>query len=61
MLAFTGSVTFRRVIFRNFSANNLAVEREGLQHNIQALAVLVVKYEAEIEPESLQNPHGTHR
>jgi hypothetical protein len=41
LLPLPRSVIFRRVVFGNFSAHNLSVGRERLQHDIQALAVLL--------------------
>ena len=44
----------RRVVFvvvGDLAAHDLSVEREGLQHDVEAAAVLVRKDESDVEPE----------
>jgi hypothetical protein len=38
-------------IVRDLPADDLAIERQGLKHDVEALAVLVVEREPQIEPE----------
>jgi len=40
----------RLVVVLQLAADDLSVEREGLQHDVEAAAVLVRKDEAEVEP-----------
>jgi hypothetical protein len=47
LLRFVG----RSVSVRDFAANDLAVERQGLQHDVEAGVVLVREHQAEVEPE----------
>lgn len=44
---------WRRVVIvvADFAADNLSVEREGLQHDIEALTVLVREHQSDVEPE----------
>src|SRR5712691_796920 len=38
------------LVVRDLAANDLAVERERLEHDVQTLAVLVGKHEPKVEP-----------
>jgi hypothetical protein len=39
-------------------ADDLAVERERLQHDVEAAAVLMREHEADVEPEQAPGTHG---
>jgi hypothetical protein len=39
------------IILRNLPTDNLAVEWKGLQHDVEALPVLVLEHQAEVNPE----------
>ena len=41
---------FGWLIVGDLAADDLAVERQGLQHDVEALAVFVRKREADVEP-----------
>src|SRR5580704_4475537 len=49
------------VSFADSAAHDLAVEREGLQHDIEAAAVLVREYKPEIEPKVILAFASDHR
>src|SRR5438552_1578421 len=45
----------------DFTAHDLAVEWEGLKHDVEALAVLVFKHEAKVEPKVVLAFASDHR
>jgi hypothetical protein len=49
------------LVVRDFATHDLAVEGQGLQHDVESFAILVVEHQAKVEPEIVLTFASDHR